>query len=67
MAKRGIRDLKKDLDDSLKSLAEVKATAIRTKREATNLKEQSEDYKKKLELLYKWVLMDAKMRQKQLV
>ncbi len=51
MAKQGIRDLKKDLDDSLKSLAEVKATAIRTKRDATNLKEQSEDYKKKAKAL----------------
>jgi phage shock protein A len=34
MTQQGIRDLKKDLDDSLKSLAEVKATAIRSKREA---------------------------------
>ena len=51
MTKQGIRDLKKDLDDSLKSLAEVKATAIRSKREANNHKETSEDYKKKAKAL----------------
>jgi phage shock protein A len=51
LTKQGIRDLKKDLDDSLKSLAEVKATAIRSKREANNHKETSEDYKKKAKAL----------------
>ena len=51
MTKQGIRDLKKDLDESLKSLAEVKATAIRSKREANNHKEAAEDYKKKAKAL----------------
>ncbi|MCH2022979.1 MAG: PspA/IM30 family protein [Saprospiraceae bacterium] len=51
MTKQGIRDLKKDLDDSLKSLAEVKATAIRSKREANNHKEAADDYKKKAKAL----------------
>lgn len=51
MTKQGIRDLKKDMDESLKSLAEVKATAIRSKREANNHKEAAEDYKKKAKAL----------------
>jgi len=51
MTKQGIRDLKEDLDSSLKSLAEVKATAIRTKREATSLRETANDYKKKAKAL----------------
>lgn len=51
MTKQGIRDLKKDLDESMKSLAEVKATAIRSKREANNHREASEDYKKKAKAL----------------
>ncbi len=51
MTKQGIRDLKKDMDESLKSLAEVKATAIRAKREAGNLKEQADEYKKKAKAL----------------
>ena len=32
MAEQGIRDLKKDLNNSLKNLAEVKAMTIRLKR-----------------------------------
>jgi phage shock protein A len=51
LTKQGIRDLKKDLDESLKSLAEVKATAIRSKREANNHKEAADDYKKKAKAL----------------
>jgi len=51
MTKQGIRDLKKDLDESLKSLAEVKATAIRTRREANSQKEQAAEYKKKAKAL----------------
>ena len=51
MTKQGIRDLKEDLDSSLKSLAEVKATAIRTKREANSLRETANDYKKKAKAL----------------
>ena len=51
MTKQGIRELKQDMDESLKSLAEVKATAIRSKREANNHKEAAEDYKKKAKAL----------------
>lgn len=51
MTQQGIRDLKKDMDESLKSLAEVKATAIRSKREAQNHKEAADDYKKKAKAL----------------
>lgn len=51
MTQQGIRDLKVDLDESLKSLAEVKATAIRSAREAANHKEVAEDYKKKAKAL----------------
>ncbi|MGH1335894.1 MAG: PspA/IM30 family protein [Aureispira sp.] len=56
MTKQGIRDLKKDMDESLKSLAEVKATAIRSKREANNHKEAAEDYKKKAKALLQMAL-----------
>lgn len=51
MTKQGIRDLKKDMDDSLKALAQLKATAIRTRREVNNQKEQADDYKKKAKAL----------------
>lgn len=56
LTKQGIRDLKKDLDESLKSLAEVKATAIRSKREANNHMEAAEDYKKKAKALLQMAL-----------
>lgn len=51
MTQQGIRELKKDLEESLKSLAQVKATAIRSKREAKNHKDAAEDYKKKAKAL----------------
>jgi phage shock protein A len=51
MTEQGIRDLRKDLDDSLKSLAEVKALAIRAKREAAEKKQIATDYEKKAMLL----------------
>lgn len=51
MTKQGIRDLKVDLDESLKALAQIKATAIRTRREVNNQREQAEDYKKKARAL----------------
>jgi phage shock protein A len=51
MTKQGIRDLKADLDESLKALAQIKATAIRTRREVNNQKEQADDYKKKAKAL----------------
>ncbi len=41
LTEQGIRDLKKDLENSLQSLAEVKALAIRAKREAKEKKDAS--------------------------
>ena len=51
MTEQGIRDLQKDLEASMKSLAEVKAMAIRAKREAGEKKEIATDYEKKAMLL----------------
>ena len=53
LTEQGIRDLKKDLEASLKSLAEVKALGIRAKREAVEKKEVASDYEKKAMLLLK--------------
>lgn len=53
MTQQGIRDLKKDLDESLKSLAEVKAIHIRSKREMQVHKQTSDDYEKKAMALLK--------------
>lgn len=47
MTEQGIRDLKKDLQASMTSLAEVKAIAIRTRREADNHKKLAVDYERK--------------------
>ena len=47
MTQQGIRELKQDFDQSLKSLAEVKAIAIRTNREAQAQKEKADEYEKK--------------------
>jgi len=47
MTEQGIRDLKKDLKQAMTSLAEVKATAIRTRRDAENKKKLAEDYGRK--------------------
>ena len=51
MAEQGIRDLKKDLTESLQGLAGVKAQAIRAKREETRLRESAEDYERKAVML----------------
>ena len=40
LTEQGIRDLKKDLDNSLQALAEVKAMAIRAKNEVETFKKQ---------------------------
>lgn len=53
MTEQGIRDLKKDLDQSLQALAEVKALAIRSKRDLNNYKEQATNYEQKAVLLLK--------------
>ena len=51
MSEQAIRDLKKDLNDSLKSLAEVKAIAIRMNKEAVDSKRLAADYERKAMLL----------------
>lgn len=51
MTEQGIRDLKNDLQSSMTSLAEVKAVAIRTRKEADNQKRLAEDYERKAMLL----------------
>lgn len=51
MSEQAIRDLKEDLGKALESLAEVKAIAIRTRRETKNYEQQSADYEKKAMLL----------------
>ncbi|PCI93516.1 MAG: phage shock protein A [Flavobacteriales bacterium] len=51
MTEQGIRDMKKDLENCLKALAEVKALEIRTRNEINTEKEKSVDYEKKAMLL----------------
>ncbi|WP_421920879.1 PspA/IM30 family protein [Marinifilum sp.] len=51
MTEQGIRDLKKDLDKSLQTLAEVKALAIRSKRELNEQKSMGQNYEQKAILL----------------
>jgi len=47
LTEQGIRDLKKDLDESLKALAEVKAMSIRAKRESADAKNRAKSYENK--------------------
>ncbi len=47
MTEQGIRDLKKDMEESMRSLAQVKSIAIRMRNEAENNKKQAADYEKK--------------------
>ncbi|VEN74174.1 Phage shock protein A [Candidatus Desulfarcum epimagneticum] len=47
MTEQGIRDLKKDLQGAMTSLAEVKGMAIRTRRDAENKKKSAADYERK--------------------
>lgn len=51
MTEQGIRDLKKDLHGTMKSLAEVKAMTIRLKKEAEDNKRLAADYERKAMLL----------------
>lgn len=51
MSEQAIRDLKQDLGKAMESLAEVKAIAIRTRREMKNYEQQGIDYEKKAMLL----------------
>lgn len=47
MTEQGIRDMKEDLDKSLRALAEVKAMAIRSRNEAENYTSKAQDYEGK--------------------
>lgn len=51
MTEQGIRDLKKDLQQAMISLAEVKSMAIRTQRDAENKKNLAADYERKAMML----------------
>ncbi|MDP6625216.1 MAG: PspA/IM30 family protein [Nitrospinota bacterium] len=51
MTEQGIRDLKKDLQGSMRSLAEVKGITIRMKKEAEDNKKLAADYERKAMLL----------------
>ena len=51
MTEQGIRDLKTDLTEAMKSLAEVKGIAIRTRKQAENAKKLTADYERKAMLL----------------
>ncbi len=53
MTEQGIRDLKKDLQGAMKSLAEVKGVAIRLKKEAEDTKRLAADYERKAMMLLK--------------
>ncbi len=53
MTEQGIRDLKKDLQASIRSLAEVKGVAIRLKKEAEDHKRLAADYERKAMVLLK--------------
>lgn len=51
LIEQGIRDLKKDLESSINSLAEVKSIAIRMSKEVEQSKERVNDYERKAMLL----------------
>jgi len=53
MTEQGIRDLKSDLDNSLKALAEVKAMAIRARNDVKTNSSKAQDYESKAMLLLK--------------
>lgn len=47
LTEQGIRDMKRDLDESLRSFAEVKAISIRSKKEAMDAKNKATSYEQK--------------------
>lgn len=51
LIEQGIRDLKKDFDDSMKSVAEIKAISIGTKKDIEAKKQIAADYEQKAMLL----------------
>ncbi len=53
MTEQGIRDLKTDLQEAMKALAEVKAISIRTRKESDSNKKLAADFERKAMLLLK--------------
>lgn len=53
LTEQGIRDMKEDLDKALNSLAQVKAMAIRARKDATSYQEKAEEYESKAITLLK--------------
>jgi phage shock protein A len=51
LTEQGIRDLKNDLDQSLKAYAEVKALSIKSKKEAVDLRNKAANFEQKAILL----------------
>ena len=51
LTEQGIRDMKQDLDASLKSYAEVKALSIKAKKDATDLRSKAGSYEQKAVML----------------
>jgi phage shock protein A len=51
MTEQGIRDLKKDLQQAMTAVAQVKATAIRLRKDAGDQKKLAQDYERKAMLL----------------
>lgn len=51
MTEQGIRDMKKDLDKSLKALAEVKAMQIRSRNDLENHTNKAQEYERKAMML----------------
>lgn len=51
LIEQGIRDLKKDFDESMKSVAQIKAIAIGTKKELETKKQIATDYEQKAMIL----------------
>lgn len=51
LAEQSVRDLKQNYDESLKNLAEIKATAITTKRNVEEKKQIAADYERKAMIL----------------
>lgn len=51
MTEQGIRDLKKDLDQALHALAEIKALSIRARNDISTNNNKAQDYEKKAMLL----------------
>lgn len=51
LIEQGIRDLKKDFDESMKSVAQIKAIAIATKKELETKKQIAADYEQKAMIL----------------